>query len=1021
MKIARFLFSPVFMGILFVVFAVAMAVATFIENDFGPAASRSLIYDTRWFELILVLLALNLTGQLIKNKLFRKSKIPVALFHLSFILMIIGAGITRYFGWEGTIQIREGETVNTCYSNDQYIGYSVTDDNGSIIGKHSEKYSFSGRFRHKIMAEDKRYELILSAVVPNAIESVADNPEGEPIVSFLVTQEMTQGATVVLKRGESRSVNNISIGFESPEETDVRIEIDSGYFFISSDFEMGQISMLDQEENSAQDPGIRIALEPMKIFTVQDMRIVPRAMSQAGIIEPVAVNPDQQDTGQNALIFRLNSGDKSETIILWNRQTEDLSEEFCRVDNLEFKLTYGSQVTTLPFSLKLNDFVLERYPGSESPSGYKSDVTVLDEAGNHEKPFVIFMNNILKYRGYRFYQSSYDQDEHGTILSVNHDPAGMIITYTGYASLFLFIILSLIIKSSSFRSIRATSWNSALRKGVTAVFLLLFVSAFTGVYGQKIVPGRRSAEEFGKVLVQDQKGRTMPLSTLSSDILRKVSRENRFEGYTSMQVFLGIYFDFTGWQDVRLIRVSNKELQKKLDLQGNMASFTDLVDVTGGSYRLSEDVNKAYSKSPGQRNKMDKEIMKVDERVNILYMIYRGDFLKIFPLKDGTPNWGAPGEALKSAVSNEDSLYLHNIVPFIAEAFQKDDIATTRKLSESVSGYQERFAGYRLPTDLKIKAEILYYKLGIFERLFPFYATTGLIMLIILMISVIRGRKDVLGFVRILGWILFAGFLLHTSGLILRWYISGHSPMSNGYESMIFISWVTLLAGFIFSRKSAFTLSATSILAGMTLMVAHLSFMDPEITNLIPVLQSYWLTLHVSVITGSYGFLGLGAILGLINLVLITLTGSSNQNRVSNTIDELTVINFRTLTLGLYFLTIGTFLGAIWANESWGRYWGWDPKETWSLITIIVYTLVTHSRLIPALKDIYTFNLLSLFAFSSVLMTYFGVNYYLSGLHSYAGGDPVPVPVFVYITVIFFSALAIFAYLKYKRILKMDK
>jgi len=243
--------------------------------------------------------------------------------------------------------------------------------------------------------------------------------------------------------------------------------------------------------------------------------------------------------------------------------------------------------------------------------------------------------------------------------------------------------------------------------------------------------------------------------------------------------------------------------------------------------------------------------------------------------------------------------------------------------------------------------------------------------------------------------------------------------MSNGYESMIFISWVTLLAGFVFSRRSAFTLSATSILAGMTLMVAHLSFMDPEITNLVPVLQSYWLTLHVSVITGSYGFLGLGAILGLINLVLITLTGSSNQNRVSNTIDELTVINFRTLTLGLYFLTIGTFLGAIWANESWGRYWGWDPKETWSLITIIVYTLVTHSRLIPALKDIYTFNLLSLFAFSSVLMTYFGVNYYLSGLHSYAGGDPVPIPLFVYLTVIIFITLSALAWFKYRNKLKV--
>ncbi len=201
----------------------------------------------------------------------------------------------------------------------------------------------------------------------------------------------------------------------------------------------------------------------------------------------------------------------------------------------------------------------------------------------------------------------------------------------------------------------------------------------------------------------------------------------------------------------------------------------------------------------------------------------------------------------------------------------------------------------------------------------------------------------------------------------------------------------------------------------MTLMVAHLSFMDPEITNLVPVLKSYWLTLHVSVITGSYGFLGLGAILGIISMILVSLSDDKNVERISVTLDELTVINYKTLTLGLYLLTIGTFLGAIWANESWGRYWGWDPKETWSLITIIVYSFVIHSRMIPGMKDIYTFNLLSLFAFSSVLMTYFGVNYYLSGLHSYAAGDSVPVPVFVYVAVIVLVTLAVFAYLKYRK------
>jgi cytochrome c-type biogenesis protein CcsB len=414
-------------------------------------------------------------------------------------------------------------------------------------------------------------------------------------------------------------------------------------------------------------------------------------------------------------------------------------------------------------------------------------------------------------------------------------------------------------------------------------------------------------------------------------------------------------------------------------------------------------------------------VMKVDERVNIVYMIYKGDFMKLFPLKDGTHNWGSPEDALKKAINREDSLYLTNIIPVLTNALETNNIASTRKITESISGYQERFAQYTLPSTFQTNAELLYYKLGIFEKLFPFYATVGLIMLISLITTVIRGRKKNSVLVKILGWLLFAGFLFHTLGLGLRWYIAGHSPMSNGYESMIFISWVTLLAGFIFSRKSAFTLSATAILGSMTLMVAHLSFMDPEITNLVPVLKSYWLTLHVSVITGSYGFLGLGAVLGLITLILVSFSNNKNRERISATIDELTVINYKTLTLGLYFLTIGTFLGAVWANESWGRYWGWDPKETWSLITIIIYSIVIHSRLIPGMKDIFTFNLLSLVAFSSVLMTYFGVNYYLSGLHSYAAGDPVPIPSFVYISVIALAILALVAYLKYTRYSRISK
>ena len=888
MKILKFLLSPVFMGSLFIIFAFAMAAATFIENDYGSEAAYGMVYGTRWFELVLFLLAVNLTGQLIINRLFRKNKLPVALFHLAFILMIAGAGITRYFGWEGIMHIREGESSDKCFSDDKYLRYQVRNSSGEILAEESEDYNLSSSsasgFRKKIMAGGREYELVFAGMMS-----------------------------------------------ETP-------------------------------------------------------------------------------------VFHLFADGKPEMILLKQGPDESFVSGSFKSDDMEFEIAYGSNATLLPFKLLLNDFILERYPGSDSPSGYRSDVILIDEPENVKMPFEIYMNNVLKYKGYRFYQSSYDPDEKGTVLSVNHDRAGMIVTYTGYAVLFLFIVLSLLIRNSRFRTVQPGLWNSYLRKTVPVVLLMFMVPGLNDISAQHFIPGKNASDELGKILVQDQRGRTKPLFTLSNDIVRKVTGENKFEGYSSMQFFMGLLLDFDHWKDLPLIKVTNNELRRKIGVRGRYAAFSDLVDMSGGgSYKLSADVNSSYSKSPGNRNKKDKEIMKVDERVNILFMIYRGDFLRMFPTKDSTHTWGPPHEALTGAVNREDSLYLQNIVPAMAQAVQADNTVRARQVVSSVSSYQERHTEYQLPSQSRVKAEIIYYKLAVFERLFPFYLSLGLIMIILLIIKVISNNPGGYSLIKVLRWILLAGFILHTSGIALRWYIAGHAPLSNGYESMIFISWITLLAGFIFSRKSDFALSSTAVLSGLTLLVAHMSFMDPEITNLVPVLKSYWLTLHVSVVTGSYGFLGLGALLGLLSMVLLVMANGKNRERISGTIDELTVINYKTLTLGLYFLTIGTFLGAVWANESWGRYWGWDPKETWSLITIVVYTLVTHSRMIPGMKDIYTFNLLSLFAFSSVLMTYFGVNYYLSGLHSYAGGDPVPVPVFVYVTIILLVTLSVTAYIRYKK------
>ena len=1007
------------MGSLFVIFAVSMAAATFIENDFGSAVSYSQVYNTKWFELLFLLLAINLAGQVIVFRLYRREKLTVMIFHLAFIIMVIGAAITRYTGYDGMMHIREGEASDVTFSSGNELVFEIADRDGNTVASHSRQYlaASSGRNRYSktLSAGGEQYRLTLNGYLPNMAKQVEESPEGVPVVSLLATPDMTTGENIVLVQGETARAGEMTIGFE--REAAIMVTLQDGNFFIESVMEMQVTRMTDMVATICPADSL-VALAPKTVYTIGGYRFVPRKLVLSGVVTLAPSSDNMGGDGYGALDLTLSGGGAEQKIYLPVSMEDERSEWSGDAGIYTANVSYGSRVLSLPFSIKLNDFKIERYPGSNSPSGFRSDVTLSDPANGTELGYEIYMNHILKYRGFRFYQSSYDKDERGTILSVNHDPAGMLTTYAGYFLLFLFIVLSIINRKSFFRTVGNGYWNSRYRRVVTVTALLLALASFAPAGAQHLIIDRAEADRFGEVLAQDQKGRTKPLYTISNDILRKVAKENDFNGLSSMQVFLGYSLDFYHWQNVPLIKVSNAELQAMLGLKGDRAAFADIVSFgEGAGYKLSMHVDKAYSKAESERTRFDKEVIKLDERVNICYMMSRGDFLHLFPLRDGTDHWGKAEDAVKNTSDQTDSLFVLSVIPLWAQSVTSVGTAgiESAEYLAAIKNYQRAHSDYDLPSQAKVNAELFYYKAKIFERLFPYYATVGLVMIIMLIGIIITGRHGSGLILKILAGMAVTGFLFHTLGLGIRWYISGHSPMSNGYESMLFISWVTMLAGFIFSRKSMLTLAATSVLAGMTLMVAHLSFMDPEITNLVPVLKSYWLTLHVSVITGSYGFLGLGALLGIIVMVMMLFVNGSNRERIGATIDELTVINYKTLTLGLYFLTIGTFLGAIWANESWGRYWGWDPKETWSLITIVIYTIVTHSRTIPGMKDVYTFNLLSVFGFSSVLMTYFGVNYYLSGLHSYAGGDAVPVPVFVYVAVLVLVSLAVTSYFRYRQ------
>jgi len=1001
------------MGALFVIFAVSMAIATFIENDYGAEAARQLVYNTRWFEAIFLLMVVNFLGQIMHYRLYKPRKLTILVFHLAFILIIVGAGITRYFGIEGLLHLREGQTKSYIQTDQKYIQLTVKDEDGNVRFDDAQKFIItqvtSDDYEEEFSIEGRQYSLEYEGYIPNASETIEEVQGGRPLIQLTASQGMMGEQQFVLAPGEDITLKDLTVGFMEEDSMDVNISYQQDSFYIASDWEITRFSMQSREAEAHPEEK-KLALAPMYIYNIKGWRFVVQKLAPSGVVRMVRGRPARQGgTSRNALQFSLTRGEKNQPVYV-HFSNNGSTPATVREEGHLVQLDYARKKVELPFSIQLKDFILERYPGSQSPSSYKSRVVLIDEEEGFRQPHMIYMNHILKHKGYRFYQSSYDDDEKGSVLSVNHDPWGMHVTYAGYGLLFLFVILSLFNKHSAFRKVKASNWSGPVKKGAGILILLMVAGASLKAAPQKMVVDKELSREFGKVLVQDRKGRTKPLFTLSHDVLRKIHRSNRYKDYNAMQVFLGLHFDFQQWQDEPLIKVSHSGVRELIGITGDYATLADLVDMQANTYKLRNPVQKAYSTPSGQRSKFEKELIKVDERVNICFMVISGDFLKIFPRRDNPEIWAKPQEAARHAASREDSLYVSNIMGMFRQAAMQGHHGEAEKYIQSIRDYQRKYTGYELASNRKIDAEVFYYRSRIFERLFPFYAVTGLLLLVLMMVRIISGKAKYPAVERILIGLIALGFAFHTAGYIIRWYISGYAPMSNGYESMIFISWVIILAGFIFVRRSRLTLAATTILASLTLMVAHLSFMDPEITNLVPVLKSYWLTLHVSVITSSYGFLGMGAILGLITMILYAAVNPSRHDRIIDKIRDLTVINYKALTIGLYLLTIGTFLGAIWANESWGRYWGWDPKETWSLITIIVYSFVIHSRNIPGFRSLFAFNVLALFAFSSVLMTYFGVNYYLSGLHSYAGGEAVPVPPFVYISVVILVALTIWAY-----------
>jgi cytochrome c-type biogenesis protein CcsB len=726
----------------------------------------------------------------------------------------------------------------------------------------------------------------------------------------------------------------------------------------------------------------------------------------------------------DAIVLDLSSGGVTKEVTLWGKAGYVGRPSSFKVNGNNFLISYGSTYKEIPFQLKLNDFLVERYPGSQSPSWFESKVTLLDNTRNLNEDRRIYMNNILKYRGYRFYQSSYTSDELGTILSVNRDWAGTLVTYLGYLLMGLGMALSLVNRKSHFRKLseEITLLKNA-RQGM-AVVILIVVSSLAS-YGQTGPTGgfnatvnATHAEMFGKMLVQDNDGRIEPLNTLCSDVLRKISRKSEFNGLNPEQVIIGMMSDPAVWQNQSMIRASHPQIMELMGDHSKYHSFASFF--RNEQYILRNYVEQAYQKKPAERSKFDNEIIRLDERVNICYMVFTGDLFRILPAPGDSTNTWYTHNTIHGHIQSEDTVFLYNVLPLyiqeVQASMQSGDWTGPARLVDALTVYQRKVATKIVPSEGKVKIEMFFNKAGIFPRIAMVYGIVGILLLILQFTGLFYTRFKLRIPEKISLILILLAFTLHAVGLAMRWYVSGHAPWSNGYEALTYIAWATVLAGLIFSARTSITLSTTAILAFLILETAHMSWMDPQITNLVPVLKSYWLVIHVATITASYGFLALGAILAAVNLFLMILVTKKSFEYIDLTVREISNIIEMTLIVGLYMLTVGTFLGGVWANESWGRYWGWDPKETWALATVLIYAFIAHMRMVPGLKGIFGFNLAALLGFSSVIMTYFGVNYYLSGLHSYAKGDPLPVPVFVYYTLIVVAAMSLTAFLNYRKL-----
>jgi cytochrome c-type biogenesis protein CcsB len=1065
-KLAKALFSMRAMAMGLFIFLSAIAIATFIESYENTQAAKLWIYNAKWFEILLAYLCVNLVANIFRYQMWKREKIAVFLFHISFIVIIIGAWVTRYISYEGMMMIREGASSNIVYTSDPYLWVNINDGKEFQLTHDvktflAESYPFNSA---DLDIEFPKHKTPISIEYVDfkskQIDTIEINPKYKTSALDIVTDGKKSNYVV---NDEIFNLNGVPLAFAENRVRGINIYRKNDTLRLKSDMPLQYLAMSEMKKirqsgmappDSAYTnvaPGQEVVFATTTLYLVAGRQFVFK--QEIPNVGKKLMPSGRRDVGSDYLTVKVTDGSYSKIVRLRGGVKEIGESAYFELNGLNYRLEYGMKRIKIPFYMKCNDFILDRYPGSDMPSSYASDLQVLDTANNEFGTKRVFMNHVLDYGGYRFFQSSYDPDEKGTILSVNHDFWGTNITYFGYLMMFIGMVFSLFAPSSRFRELIGVLKKSNAKSVIAILFTLLSAAAYAQDSSehahddhehththqhQQAMPAapvkpvvyfisEDQSDELATLLVQDNRGRIIPMHTMCDQLLSKLYRSNTYEGRNAVQTVISMHMYPDYWLDQKVILVP-MALYDKYNLT-KYASFRELTDETG-NFKWINDYNAALQKPEGQQSEVQKKLIKLGEKYQVLLGVINWNYMKIIPLKgDKADRWFMPfNQELMMKDSVSSRLALTYISSLNDAAKSNSDFSKSTKLLNDLKNMQRSIAPASiLPSESHVKMEVSYNKMGIFKNAGNSYILFALVLLIIFFIRVFFNpsaksdrRYSIIG--KVIFVLMAIIFLYHGAGLVMRSMISGHAPWSDGYEAMVFIAWVIVLAGFIFSRVSVVILAAAALLAWFFIFVSQLNLLDPEITPLQPVLKSYWLMIHVAIITSSYGFLGLGFIISFVNIILYLTRGLKNGKEVTKNITVLTAVSEMTITIGLFMLTIGTFLGGIWANESWGRYWGWDPKETWALVSVLVYAIILHFRYIPGLKGKFAFNAAAMWGYAAILFTFFGVNFILVGLHSYANGDgSVNLPGYVWITIAIFLALTIVAGIRNKKYLQTQR